>query len=317
MALSDMVVFDDFLYRSFTETITQQVELFNAASANALVLTAASNVGDFSQEAYYKAIAGLVRRRNAYGSGSVSAVNLEQLEMNKVKVAGGTPPIQWEPQQFSWIQQNQEEAGTVIGVQLAQGVLQDYVNTAVAALVGAIDNNGLVHDGTSGTLSLAGLVSGSALFGDRSMDLRAWIIHSKPMHDLYGAAITNATDLFEFGTVNIRQDGFGRRFIVTDSPALVTAGSPDTYHTVGLVEGAAMVEDNGDLFSNIETTNGTENIQRTWQAEYTYNLGLKGFTWDIANGGKSPNDTALGTGTNWDKIASSNKDTAGVIVDSQ
>jgi len=318
MALSDMTVFNSFAYSAFTETIAQQVRLFNEASANALVLRPARNIGDFDEEAFFSSISGLVRRRDAYGSGSVSPVDLAQLQKNTVKVAGGSVPVRWTPQQFSWVQLNQEEAGAAIGEQFAEGVFQDYLNTAITSLSAAIGNQSAVNfDATDGTLELADLVKGSALFGDRSSRLRAWVIHSKPMHDLYSTTITNSNDLFQFGNVNIMQDGFGRRFIVTDSPALVTAGSPDEYHTLGLVEGAAMVEDNGDLFTNIDTENGNENILRTWQAEYTFNMGLKGYTWDEANGGASPTDAELGTGTNWDKIATDIKDTSGVVVDSQ
>ena len=41
---------------------------------------------------------------------------------------------------------------------------------------------------------------------------------------------------------------------------------------------------------------------------------MKGYTWDKANGGKSPNDAALALSTNWDRTATSHKDTAGVKV---
>jgi hypothetical protein len=41
---------------------------------------------------------------------------------------------------------------------------------------------------------------------------------------------------------------------------------------------------------------------------------LKGYTWDEASGGKSPSDAALGTGANWDQVATSDKHTAGVIT---
>jgi hypothetical protein len=114
------------------------------------------------------------------------------------------------------------------------------------------------------------------------------------------------------------QDGFGRLMFMTDSPSLVnTTPDPDTYNILGLVPGALMVEDNGDLFTNIETSNGEENIQRTMQSEFTYNVGVKGYSWDKTNGGASPAEAALGTGTNWDKVVSDNKDTAGVLITSQ
>jgi hypothetical protein len=100
---------------------------------------------------------------------------------------------------------------------------------------------------------------------------------------------------------------------MTDSPQLVVAGSPTMYPVLGLVSGAVSVEQNGDFDANEETKNGDENIVRTYQAEWSYNIGVKGFAWDKTNGGKSPTDAALFTATNWDKYATDNKDVAGVV----
>ena len=57
-----------------------------------------------------------------------------------------------------------------------------------------------------------------------------------------------------------------------------------------------------------------ENAKEIVKSEFSFNVGLKGYTWDKANGGKSPNDTALALSTNWDRVATSHKDTAGVKV---
>ena len=71
------------------------------------------------------------------------------------------------------------------------------------------------------------------------------------------------------------------------------------------------------LTSNSMDTTGSENIKRTYQAEWSYNCGILGYAWDETAGGKSPTDTAIGTSTNWKKIATSNKDTAGVLLASK
>ncbi len=86
-------------------------------------------------------------------------------------------------------------------------------------------------------------------------------------------------------------------------------GSP-----LSLVSGGVMVHDAGDLVTNIETTNGNQRIVTTMQADYTFGVGLKGYAWDTANGGKSPTDAELATGSNWDKVATSIKHTAGVLA---
>jgi hypothetical protein len=327
MALTDMKVFNEYLYLAVTEVVDQQVQLFNSASAGTIMLSTKRNVGDFAMKASFAAIPGLMRRRDSYGTGDVAAVALTMLQNNSVKVAGGTVPVKWEPQQFSWIQQNPELAAAVIGEQVAKGLLQDQLNSALAALRGAVVNVGatvnyqvLTSSIADATLSLNALNSGAAKFGDRSQEIRAWAMHSKPLHDLYDKALTNSNQLFVFGDVQVREDGFGRRFIVSDSPSLsVTSGSPAVtdYYTLGLVPNAVAVEDNDDFFSNVDTRNGTENIARTWQAEFTFNLSLKGYTWDTAAGGKSPTNTEIATGTNWDKTATSIKDTAGVAVKSR
>ena len=106
----------------------------------------------------------------------------------------------------------------------------------------------------------------------------------------------------------------GRRVVVTDAPALYKAGTPNKDYVLGLTAGAAIVSDAGDLITNIQTNNGKERIETTYQADYTFGLSLKGYSWDTANGGKSPDNAKLGTGTNWDKIVASDKDTAGVLL---
>ena len=311
-----LVVFDQYVNLSMTETVDQSVDKFNAASRGAIVLVPGQNEGDFSKKASYKAISGLVRRRDQYGSGAVSAVDIEQLLEASVKVGGGTPPVNMPPHLWSWIQKSPQEAGAVIGQQLGLAKVQDMLNVGISAAVAAISNVGasLVHDGTGANATLAALNSGSAKFGDRSQILTANVMHSKVFHDLVAKGLTNAERLFTFENVIIMQDAMGRPFIITDSPGLLTSGSPDVYHTLSLASGGIVIEENNDFLMNVETSNGDENIKRTYQAEWSLNVALKGYTWDTANGGKSPNDAALATGTNWDKTATSIKDTAGVLT---
>ncbi|QLL15494.1 major capsid protein [Pseudomonas chlororaphis] len=311
----DLQVFNKQTYAAMTEVVDQQVNAFNEASGGTLVLTAGQNQGDFSMEASFKQIAGLVRRRNAYGTGTVAAKRLEHLLNVSVKVAAGTPPIEFEKQQYTWILQNPELAAIKIGEQLAIAQVQDQLNAGIRALVAATSGNAaVVHDDSSAAPTFRVLNKGAGKFGDRAGSLRAWVLHSTTLHSLYDNALANAEQLFTFGTVNVMRDAFGRLFVVTDSDALINAGATPTYNTLGLVEGAGIVQPNGDFHAVLSDTVGGENIKTTYQAEWTYNVGLKGYAWDTAAGGKSPTDAAIGTSANWDKVATSNKDTAGVLV---
>lgn len=316
MALSDLAVFSEYTYESMTEVLSQQIELFNAASQGGILLRSNPIQGDFSDAAYWGLIDGLVRRRNAYGSGAVTPKNLEHLIDTMVKVAAGTPPVNMPPGQFRWIQRNPEEGGAVYGQQLAKATMADMLNTGLMAYVAALTGEADVYEDVSGAdTDFATLLSGAAKFGDRSQDLRAWVMHSKSMFDIFGTALANTEGLFTFGNVNVRQDGFGRAFVVSDSPSLINVvPDPDEHYIAGLTGGAIIVETNDDFDMNMETTNGDENIQRSVQSEWSYNLGVKGYAWDKTTGGKSPNDAALATANNWDRVATSHKDTAGILL---
>ncbi len=270
--------------------------------------------GDFDIRASFKAIAGLVRRRNAYGTGAVEAKRLEQMVNVAVKVAAGTPPIEYEPQQYRWIQQNPELAALTIGQQLGKARIADMLNTGIMAAVAAIGGNTkTMLDDKANPPTFRTLSKGAGLFGDRAGAISAWVLHSTTMGLLFDNALTNTERLFSYDNINVIRDPFGRLFVVTDSPALIdTAGA--AYNTLGLVANGIEVGGNNDFNSVIVPKVGSENIGATYQAEWTYNVGLNGYKWDISTGGKSPNDTALGTASNWVKSATFDKDTAGVLI---
>lgn len=322
MALSDLAVYSEYAYSAFSETLRQQVDLFNAATGGAIMLQSAAHQGDFSDVAFFaKVTGGLVRRRNAYGSGTVAEKVLKHHVDTSVKVAAGTPPVRLDPGQFRWIQQNPEVAGAAKGQQLAVDTMADMLNVGLGSVYSALSQvSDVVYDATANTDAADklptwnNLNNGQAKFGDQSSQIAAWIMHSTPMHKLYGSNLTNGERLFTYGTVNVVRDPFGKLLVMTDSPNLFAAGTPNVYHILGLVPGGVLIGQNNDFDANEETKNGDENIIRTYQAEWSYNIGVKGFAWDKANGGKSPTDAALFTSTNWDKYATSHKDLAGVVV---
>lgn len=322
MALSDLAVYSEYAYDAMSEVLAQQVELFNGATAGAISLQSASHQGDYSDSAFFQKISGLVRRRNAYGSGAVAEKSLAHLVDTMVKVAAGTPPVRMDPGQFKWIMQNPQVAGAALGQQLAKETVADMLNLALGAGYAALGQvSAVVTDITGATppADVAGfgdLATGASKFGDASSQIVVWVMHSAPMHNLYINALNNAERLFTYGTVNVIRDPFGRLLVMTDSDSLVTTGTPNTYHLLGLVSGAITVDQNPDFTANEEAKNGDENIIRSYQAEWSYNLGIRGFAWDKVNGGKSPTDAALLTATNWDQYATSEKDLAGVVVES-
>ncbi|MDI3372365.1 major capsid protein [Pseudomonas sp. V104_10] len=316
MALSNMKVFNEYLKRTTIETLAQDVEKFNASSAGAIRLTTQGIDGDFLQESFWAGLHGAQRRVDRYAAnGTQASTPLAQKQYDSVKIAGGFGPILWEPSQLSWIQKNPEEALEVISRNLSEAIMADQLNTAISALAGAIGNQPTATNDVSATagVTYVAINNAHALFGDASQRLVAQVMTGAMYHKLVGQNLANAERLFQFSGVQV-VDILGKAVIITDAPALYEAGTPNKQKVLSLADGAAVVMDGSDLITNIQTSNGKERIETTMQADYTFGLGLKGYTWDTANGGKSPTNAELSTGTNWDLVANSIKASAGVLT---
>lgn len=316
MALSNMKVFNEYLKRTTIETLAQDVEKFNASSAGAIRLTTQGIDGDFLQESFWAGLHGAQRRVDRYAAnGAQASTPLAQKQYDSVKIAGGFGPILWEPSQLSWIQKNPEEALEVISRNLSEAIMADQLNTAISALAAAIGNQPSATNDVSATagVTYVAINNAHAMFGDASQRLVAQVMTGAMYHKLVGQNLANAERLFQFSGVQV-VDILGKAVIITDAPALYEAGTPNKQKVLSLADGAAVVMDGSDLITNIETSNGKERIETTMQADYTFGLGLKGYTWDTANGGKSPTNAELSTGTNWDLVANSIKASAGVLT---
>ena len=316
MALTNMQVFIDNARELVVEKLGQQIALFNAASNNTINLSADGFSGDFFERSFYNSLVSSKRRVDRYASNAdVSATVLAQSKAVEVKVAGGFGPIIFEPSQMAWINSNPAEALNVISNSMVEAILADQVNSAIAALVAAISNQSTAKKDVSATagISQIALNATDALFGDSSMMLSARIMRGATYHKLIGQNLTNAETLFNSGTVTV-VNILGKPIVVTDAPALRVAGTPNKEIVLTLVSGAIVIGGASDLITNVETSNGKERIETTFQGDYTFTMKMLGYSWDVANGGKSPTDAEIATGTNWDLYVTDIKHSAGVIT---
>lgn len=316
----DLEIFNRQTHAVMVETIAQQTDLFNEKSQGTIQLTPKPFAGDFDIEASFKRIGDMVRRRDVKnGQNVIASKRLDQHTNTTVKVAAGTPELLWERAQFAWVQQNPEQAAIVIGQQLGEAQIADMLNTGIHCAVGAISGNAAaVNDATTAKTSFAALTTTAQKFGDRSQAIKAWVMHSGSMTDLYLNALNNNERVFEFDNIAVYRDQFGRMFIVTDAADLtyMQATTPPSvrYNTLGLTEGGIIVNGQNDFYAAATTETGKENITTTYQAEWSYAASVKGYSWNAALGGSNPTAAALGTSTNWTQYAESLKNTAGVLL---
>ncbi len=203
-------------------------------------------------------------------------------------------------------------------------MMEEYYNTGISVLYAAMRNDDdLIRTDVTGETSPAdkanfsNLVAAQAKFGDASERITVWLSHSKPIFDLYQNAIANNEALFVYGNIKVMRDPLGKLLIMSDSPSLVDLTVPEepVYRMLGLTPGALILEQNDDFAQEVLPILGKENLTYAWQAEWSYNVMVKGYSWDMANGAKAPNNAALLSSANWDKWEPNHKNLPGVILE--
>ena len=315
-------IYDEQFFGGMIEQIEQNADAFNASSNNTIVLQPQRLIGNFEKESFVTTIANLVTRRDVASVSAAADLLASQSEKAGVKVNRKIGPVAQTLDAFKKIGMtvDNQTLSFMLGEQVGKAIAVDYINAAISAVRAALNAQAAVvydYSGT-GTITHTALSKGMAKFGDKAGALACWVMHSKPYFDLIGQSL--ADKIFEVAGAVIYSGSvptFGRPVVVIDAPALLTSGTPDKYDSLCLVPGAVEVKESEDRNIENQIITGLENLIVRMQGEYAFNLGVKGFTWDVTNGGANPTDVALATGSNWDKVATDNKSLAGVLVKTQ
>jgi hypothetical protein len=322
---SDMVIYQAEFQTGLIESLTQFLNAFNEASRGAIRLVPNALKGHYSKNAFFKDISGLITRRDITSVAAVTPLAMTQDEVIGVKINRKVGPVSNTIDSLVKVGMTEEEASRAFGKLAGEHKMRDMLNTAMIAVEAAIqsvsannyDVTGLTTK-TANTLALQGALN---KMGDASQNVVCWVMYSKPYNDVIGQLISDkVTGLADIVTIQGAIPAFlGRPAVVTDAPALwdLNGTSTDTYNTLGLVRDAVMIEESEPDRFYTDIVGSLENLTRIWQSEYAYNITIKGKKWDVANGGLNPADAALGTTTNWDSVASDDKNQAGVRLVSQ
>jgi len=312
MALGDFQLFNGSAYNAFKNTLQQETEIFNGVTRNALMLSSVMFQGDKNELAAFESIAALVGNRDPSATGANAEHALAELLKIDIKVGWGIPNISYTNASFDWTQRDPSIAGTLFGEEVAEVAMAYMLNSALESYIAAVDSADVTFDGTAAVASLESLNLGAGKFGDRSSAIVCWVMHSKSQTDIFGQALANSTDLFNFGTVRVIQDGHGRPLVITDSGALhFDNGGTENYYQCGIVAGGVSVQEQGDYRNYTVTDIVPVNPKELLTATGSFGLGIKGYTFNAAI--VQPDDADLALVTNWVRVGGL-KDGAGVRV---
>jgi len=310
---SDFKVYEEQFYSGQWETLEQETNAFNEASANGIRLVTQGMKGNFLQEAYFKLVSDMYKRRDISSTSARTDDKLESTELIGPKVNRAFQ-VANTLDSLKKITSSTEEFSFILGQQAGKAKAADFLNTGIRCGVAALGSNlGVIH--TAGkAASHEVLIDGLAKFGDAAEQIVTWVMHSKPHFTLMKSQLDVETDRVAGATIYEASVGtLRRRALVTDSPALVdNLASPGEYYILGLTEnGIALIEsETSSLVSEVVT--GLENLVFRVQGEDAYNVRINGYAYTHAT--ENPNDDALASTANWTKRYTDNKSTAGILI---
>jgi len=315
---SDFKIYHEEYYGGMYEALAQNVNGFNAASNGGLKLVQKELLGDYEKESFNDQIADLITRRDTTSVASVTDKKMTQDEMVSVKLNRKIGPVMQTNDAWRKIGKDEKEMSFVLGKMVATQKAHDFLESAVRAGEAALSGQSAInYDAGSNDLTVTHLANGLEKLGDMSNRIICWVMHSYSYYSLMKTAIS-AKIYEEAGRVvyGAQPGTLNRPVLVTDCDALrIGADSTyTTYHVLGLVAGGIVATESENEDIGLYKVSGLENLGHRLQGEYAFNVGVKGFTWDVTNGSVNPTDNNLGLASNWDKVFTDIKNCAGVRV---
>lgn len=318
---NDFANFDLTVNTLISEELERMAAEVFTASNGAIRLLSRNTIGDYERESSFKLGLDIVRDRD---DTSVSATEADKVEQ-RVDIRPVTKrAVKLENTEDSFLTNGYtlEQMQLVMAEQWAQVKPADMLDSALASTIAAMTSNtAAIGTVEAGGITHRALNRSLRSFGDKASSIAAWVMHSQSYFDLFETVLNDTPGRISFQTTDmaIREGSIGtlgKPVVVVDSPALITPGdgAPDQLSVMGLVPNATMVYENAMDNILVDRAAVSNNITRQFVVNSEYALGVKGYGWNIAAGGRNPNRGTLGAAANWEKVATQDKSTAGVLL---
>lgn len=308
---SDVVIYNDQAQTAYLERMQDVLDVFNASSNGALILRNELIEGDLRERSMYT-IPGSVAHRDVNSTATIQGQKIGSDEQVGVKTPWKYGPYETTYEAFYRRARSPEEFSQLVGQHMADATLDYMIAAAFAALDAAIGGNAaMVAQGSFSTDHKKVLTKGMRKFGDRFARIAIFAMDSDAYFDLVDDAI--AEKVYEEAGFVI----YGGQPGTMGKPVLVSDKIPGDA-IFGLQPGAVEVVESQPPIVRSYPIDNQENLGLGYRAEGTFNVELLGYSWKTntsPSAPMNPNLAQLGTSANWRKYASSNKATAGVIIE--
>lgn len=323
-SVGDLKLYNKEIQTGMYEGLATNLDTFNEATGNAILLGSDDLTGNYSKEAFYTALTNPIVYRDPTADAAVDSKKFEQEEIIGVNVPCRIGPYQYKPSAIKRIGQSPEAFFQNMGRQIGEYKVKLMRDLALGSVRAALQSDSTMFInhayGETGVedMDLVLIADTIAKMLDQRGALKNIAIHSTPFAELVGDAMAT----YQIDTVagsTIVQGGIpGALGVPTlnvncDYLKASTTGGYD-YYTLFLVEGAVMVNEVANSTTMwLEKVTGNTNLKYELQGEFNLELKVRGYKWDTVNGGTNPDFSTLTTSGNWDKAVSDSLNGPGAI----
>jgi len=300
-------VYNEQFQTELLEQIVQKIDVINGMSNNTILMGSEDFSGDYKQSTFFGRIANLIERRDITSDSSDTDKRMNKKEDVEVVVDFKTKVFETY-ENFRRNGQTIETFTSVVAEQWVQEFIKRHLNLGVSAAVQAAVNNSAMYDNslTASKASYEALLKGQELFQDKYDEVGAYVMNTKAFFDLRRDNLANykIDNVAGSQIVTGMTETMGLPVIVSNIPSLsYDAGGGDIKNRIlALRPGAISMTERTGRLTRVDEVTSLENLGVRWASEGSVRMGLLGYAWDIANGGRSPTDAAIETGTNWDAV---------------
>lgn len=333
--IADAVVKSPFAHTGYAEGVSQYIDVFNGMSNNTIrLIDPVNRPGYVNDLINFGTFEDFATRHNVAAGGPLASADVKKItdiQGRAIKLNGKI--VIYQDEQFfakgaAALSGGADAFRPLLEQNMVGAALKKQVNDAINAVTAAIrSQSSNVNDIVTGAAS-AGLTKATpialndtlAKLGDQRGRIRALVMHSESQRQLIGDAIGRATaGISDFTLREGVAQTFGIPYLVTDAPGLTSTsfvGSAATaaeYAILALVENAVQVTVTEPYVMTINPVTGQEIPSYEIFSRWAHEIRLKGLSWKTSSG-DNPTSAALGTTTNWELKATSNKMIAGAVM---
>lgn len=303
---------NEIVHTAATETIMQNVQAFAQQSNGAIKVMSENIMGDMQETSILSEIASLVGRRDIAADSALTPKNIDSRDENNIKLYWGTGAIEFKMVDATRYGSDAGAFSIAIGEQIGVGIVQYMLNSAIKGTRAAIETVGALVTG-DGTAAATHVLLNDCLkpFGDARQSVVCWVMNGATHNTLVGSAIASGGADVAYGAIYEGTTGtLGKPTFVTDSEGLdMTVG----VGVLGLTMDAIIATETATREFLSEMVGGNSNLKYRIQGEGEFMINVKGYSWKTASG-INPTQANIGTAANWEKKATDNKSTAGVLL---